>query len=124
MTETIWAPGDVLGLANASLYLEAVGHAVIAWIWLEQLLAVGRTGRLLRRQAGGGGYFFRYELPRTGPQFDLLAASTGRRSTRTRSGTERPQQCSTDTTIGSAPSRWAKISDSSRVTETVQVIEL
>ncbi len=52
---TLWAGGDAeAALANASVYLEAVGHVVVAWIWLEQVLAAGdREGALLRRQAPG-----------------------------------------------------------------------
>lgn len=62
-------------LANASLYLEAAGHTVLAWIWLEQFLACGEEEDPFfhgKRQATR--FFFRYELPRTGPQLDLLAA--------------------------------------------------
>ncbi|MFI1434346.1 acyl-CoA dehydrogenase [Streptomyces lydicus] len=73
-TATLWSRADpATALANASVYLEAVGHVVLAWIWLEQFLALGddrddfREGK---RQAAR--YFFRWELPRTGPQFDLL----------------------------------------------------
>jgi alkylation response protein AidB-like acyl-CoA dehydrogenase len=75
VTQAIWAPGDPLvGLANASLYLEAVGHTVIAWMWLEQLLAVGdKEGDFYDGKRAAASYFFRYELPRTGPQLDLLA---------------------------------------------------
>ncbi|MEZ0579054.1 acyl-CoA dehydrogenase [Nocardioides sp. MH1] len=75
VTQAIWAPGDpVLGLANASLYLEAVGHTVIAWMWLEQLLAAdGREGDFYDGKRAAAAYFYRYELPRTGPQLDLLA---------------------------------------------------
>ncbi len=56
-------------------YLEAVGHVVVAWMWLEQVLALPPEGagdafHDGKRQAAR--YFFRYELPRTGPQFDLL----------------------------------------------------
>jgi alkylation response protein AidB-like acyl-CoA dehydrogenase len=45
-TATVWQGGDPeRALANASTYLEAVGHAVMAWIWLEQALAAaGKTG--------------------------------------------------------------------------------
>src|SRR5690606_10890491 len=40
VTATLHGAGDLdLTLANASVYLEAVGHAVLAWIWLEQMLA-------------------------------------------------------------------------------------
>jgi len=65
-------------LANASLYLEAFGHIVIAWIWLEQALAAGRLRAgndgafvLSRRQTCR--YFMAYELPRVDAQLDLLA---------------------------------------------------
>jgi alkylation response protein AidB-like acyl-CoA dehydrogenase len=75
VTGAIWSQTDpVLGLANASLYLEAVGHAVVAWIWLEQLLAIGDTqGDFYDGKRAAAAFFYRYELPRTGPQLDLLA---------------------------------------------------
>jgi butyryl-CoA dehydrogenase len=60
-------------LANASVYLEAAGHVVIAWMWLEQWLAAvpGQSDfHDGKRQAAR--YFFRWELPRTAPQFALL----------------------------------------------------
>jgi hypothetical protein len=66
-----WSPT----LADATTYLEAVGHAVIAWIWLEQYLACGdRDEPFHRGKRQAARYFFRRELPRTGPQLDLLAA--------------------------------------------------
>ncbi|MEV4215062.1 acyl-CoA dehydrogenase [Micromonospora sp. NPDC049662] len=76
VTRRLWAGGDpVLALANASAYLEAVGHVVIAWIWLEQVLALPPTESADSFHAGkrqAARYFFSVELPRTGPQFDLL----------------------------------------------------
>ncbi|GAA1993836.1 acyl-CoA dehydrogenase [Kitasatospora viridis] len=73
-TARLWSTGDpAAALANASAYLEAVGHVVLAWIWLEQFLALGKgddSFRQGKRQAAR--YFFRVELPRTEPQFDLL----------------------------------------------------
>ena len=40
VTTTRWKAGDpAVTLANSSTYLEAVGHVVVAWIWLEQVLA-------------------------------------------------------------------------------------
>ncbi|MFN7242508.1 MAG: acyl-CoA dehydrogenase, partial [Dietzia cercidiphylli] len=66
-------------LADATEYLEAAGHIVIAWIWLEQVLALG--GRIDddadgfaagKRQAAA--YFLRRELPVVDAKFDLLAA--------------------------------------------------
>ncbi|MEV7027097.1 acyl-CoA dehydrogenase [Kitasatospora sp. NPDC093558] len=73
-TARLWSTGDpATALANSSAYLEAVGHVVLAWIWLEQFLALGDGADAFhegKRQAAR--YFFRVELPRTGPQFDLL----------------------------------------------------
>lgn len=63
-------------LANSAIYLEAFGHVVLAWVWLEQALAA--APRVARGEAFGLGkraaarYFFGWELPRTGPMFDLL----------------------------------------------------
>ena len=73
-TARIWGGGDVdVALANATAYLEAVGHVVVAWIWLEQALAAeGRTGDFYDGKRAAAQFFFRYELPRTGPQLDLL----------------------------------------------------
>lgn len=62
-------------LANATAYLEAVGHVVIAWMWLEQFLAVGdKTGAFYDGKRQATRYFFTYELPKTGPQLDLVAS--------------------------------------------------
>jgi alkylation response protein AidB-like acyl-CoA dehydrogenase len=75
VTATIWSSGDPeLALANATVYLEAAGHIVVAWIWLEQLLAAGSgEGAFYEGKRAAARYFFRYELPRVGPQLDLLA---------------------------------------------------
>ncbi len=73
-TAAVWSAGDIeVSLANASTYLEAVGHVVLAWIWLEQLLtADGKDGDFYEGKRQAGRYFFRVELPRTGPQLALL----------------------------------------------------
>jgi butyryl-CoA dehydrogenase len=75
VTATLWAVGDhEVTLANASVYLEAAGHVVVGWLWLEQLLAVGqRTGDFYNGKRAAARFFLRYELPRTGAWFDLLA---------------------------------------------------
>ncbi len=74
MTRTLWSAGDVeRTLANATVYLEAVGHVVVAWVWLEQLLAAdGKEGDFYDGKRQAGRYFFRWELPKVGPQLDLL----------------------------------------------------
>ena len=76
VTGQLWGTGDVeLALANATVYLEAVGHVVLAWIWLEQWLATGeQPGEFYDGKRQAARYFFRWELPKTGPQLDLLAS--------------------------------------------------
>lgn len=73
-TQRLWAGGDpVITLANSTVYLEAAGHVVLAWIWLEQLTAAtAGTGDFYEGKRAAAQFFFRYELPKTGPQFDLL----------------------------------------------------
>jgi butyryl-CoA dehydrogenase len=59
--------------AIATAYLEAFGHVVLAWIWLEQARAAhGKAGDFYDGKRQACRYFFRWELPRTGPQFALL----------------------------------------------------
>ena len=50
VTAALWGGGDPgVALANAGVYLEAAGHVVIAWIWLEQV----RAAQLRARPASG-----------------------------------------------------------------------
>ena len=74
VTTSMFASGDVdAALANSVVYMEATGHLVIAWMWLEQMRAAhDRTGDFYDGKRQAGSYFFRYELPKTGPQLDLL----------------------------------------------------
>jgi hypothetical protein len=76
VTTGMFGSGDVeAALANSAIYLEAFGHIVVAWMWLEQLLAAnGRTGDFYDGKRQAARYFFRYELPKTAPQLDLLAS--------------------------------------------------
>ncbi|MFD6398921.1 acyl-CoA dehydrogenase [Nocardia sp. NPDC060249] len=75
VTAQIWSVDDrAASLANASIYLEAAGHIVIAWIWLDQLLAVGNLdGAFYDGKRVATQYFFRYELPKVAAQLTLLA---------------------------------------------------
>ena len=76
VTGKVWGCGDVaLALANATVYLEAVGHVVLAWMWLEQeLAAAGKDGAFYDGKRAAAAYFFSWELPKTGPMLDLLAS--------------------------------------------------
>ncbi|MBT9598859.1 MAG: acyl-CoA dehydrogenase [Vitreoscilla sp.] len=58
-TRSAWATGvPEEALANATPYLQAFGHVVIAWIWLDVALAVRHDGAQAACR-----YFFAYELP-------------------------------------------------------------
>jgi alkylation response protein AidB-like acyl-CoA dehydrogenase len=76
VTATLWAAGDIATtLANSTIYLEAAGHIVVAWMWLEQLIAASdHQGEFYDGKRAAARYFFTYELPKVGPQFDLLAS--------------------------------------------------
>jgi butyryl-CoA dehydrogenase len=76
ITESLWATGDpATALANAATYLDAVGHIVIAWMWLEQAIAAaGKDGDFYAGKRAAASYFFTHELPRIEPQLDLLAS--------------------------------------------------
>jgi alkylation response protein AidB-like acyl-CoA dehydrogenase len=62
-------------LADATTYLEATGHLVVAWLWLEQYLAAdSREGAFYEGKRAAARYFFARELPKVGPMLDLLAS--------------------------------------------------
>jgi hypothetical protein len=75
------ASDPALSLANATIFLDAMGHIVIAWMWLKQAVAATRglgqgnvadeafyQGKLAATQ-----FFFRYELPKTNASLTLVA---------------------------------------------------
>ena len=72
-TRDAWE-GDnpALSLANAVPYMQAFGHTVLAWIWLDVSLAsLGNdAANHGRRQACQ--YFFNYELPKTGAWLNVV----------------------------------------------------
>jgi alkylation response protein AidB-like acyl-CoA dehydrogenase len=70
-------------LANASSYLEAFGHTVVAFIWLEQAMVANKAlaghpspadADFYHGKLAACRYFFHFELPKVDAQFDLLAA--------------------------------------------------
>lgn len=76
VSQALSAEADrTLALANATIYLEACGHVVVAWLWLEQLLVVAdKEGDFYDGKRQAATFFFRYELPAVGPQFELLGS--------------------------------------------------
>jgi alkylation response protein AidB-like acyl-CoA dehydrogenase len=79
VTMSLWATRDPnRALVNATDYLEAFGHIVLAWIWLQQACAVQplsgdfRAGKLAACR-----YFFEWELPKANVKLDLLESGNG-----------------------------------------------
>ena len=69
-----------LALANATIFLDAMGHLVIAWMWLKQAVAA-LDGKQKGNAADDAFYdgkvaamqfFFRYELPKIRPNLSLV----------------------------------------------------
>ncbi|MEY2770335.1 MAG: Acyl-CoA dehydrogenase [Pseudomonadota bacterium] len=73
-TREAWATGQpAQALANAVPYMQAFGHVVMAWIWLDLARQTGTDPRPVgqgRRTACR--YFFRYELPRIGAWLQVV----------------------------------------------------
>ena len=80
-TRDLHASGNIeKTLANASVYLEAFGHIVIAWIWIEQALVATRAAQLANAQhedfyrgkLQACKYFIQWELPKVRTMLNLL----------------------------------------------------
>jgi butyryl-CoA dehydrogenase len=80
-TKSAWATGvPEEALANATPYLQAFGHVVLAWVWLDVALvavqpgagapadAAFRAGKLAAMR-----YFFAYELPKIDAWLGVVA---------------------------------------------------
>jgi butyryl-CoA dehydrogenase len=64
---------DEITLANATAYMEATGHIVVAALWASQLRACeGREGDFYAGKRQAARYFFKYELPRAEILLDLV----------------------------------------------------
>ncbi|MEO1292554.1 MAG: acyl-CoA dehydrogenase C-terminal domain-containing protein, partial [Pseudomonadota bacterium] len=76
MIDASTSAGPEAFLANASVYLDMLGHVVIAWIWLKQAKAAEADvvpPALAAGKRAACQYFYRYELPTIEPQCTLLA---------------------------------------------------
>jgi alkylation response protein AidB-like acyl-CoA dehydrogenase len=77
-TQAAWSTAEpAQALANAVPYMQAFGHTVLAWIWLDVVLAIpeeacelpANRGRLMAAR-----YFYRYELPKIGAWLNVAAS--------------------------------------------------
>ncbi|HUR88203.1 MAG TPA: acyl-CoA dehydrogenase [Ramlibacter sp.] len=76
-TKAAWATGDPKdALANAVPYMQAFGHTVIAWTWLDVALAMpeGSTDAANIGRVAATRYFFHYELPKIEAWLKVVAA--------------------------------------------------
>lgn len=72
--------GPAAYLANATIYLDMLGHVVVAWLWVRQALAAeaalgaaeGARRDFLAGKLTAARYFHRYELPAAMTAADLL----------------------------------------------------
>ncbi|MCE3270189.1 MAG: Butyryl-CoA dehydrogenase (Short-chain-acyl-CoA dehydrogenase)-like protein [Ramlibacter sp.] len=68
-TKAAWATGNPAdALANAVPYMQAFGHLVIAWTWLDVLLVLqpGSSRPADEGRLRAARYFYHYELPKIG----------------------------------------------------------
>jgi butyryl-CoA dehydrogenase len=77
-TQAAWAGGEpTQALANAVPYMQAFGHTVLAWIWLDVALTVWNKDATLSIAANAGRmgaaqYFYHYELPKIGAWLNVV----------------------------------------------------
>ncbi len=79
-TKAAWATGNPEeALANATPYLQAFGHLVLGWIWLDvalcaQARAATLDDALLQGKLAACRFFFRHELPRVGAWLQVVTS--------------------------------------------------
>jgi alkylation response protein AidB-like acyl-CoA dehydrogenase len=83
-TQAAWAtqnPADAL--ANAVPYMQAFGHTVLAWIWLDVALVdaghieppdATKNEAACAGRLGAAAYFYHYELPKIGAWLQVVAS--------------------------------------------------
>ncbi len=77
-TQDAWATGQPSeALANAVPYMQAFGHTVLAWVWLDVALATLRADATLSKaqsvgRMGAMQYFYHYELPKIGAWLQVV----------------------------------------------------
>ncbi|ROR48054.1 acyl-CoA dehydrogenase [Diaphorobacter sp. C33] len=77
-TQAAWATGNPTeALANAVPYMQAFGHTVLAWMWLDVACSVLARDATLSIAASAGRmgaarYFYHFELPRIGAWLQVV----------------------------------------------------
>jgi alkylation response protein AidB-like acyl-CoA dehydrogenase len=74
-TKAAWATGvPEEALANATPYLQAFGHVVIAWLWLDVALASRGDDDASQGRRAAARFFFAYELPKVMAWLTVVSA--------------------------------------------------
>lgn len=79
-TKAAWSTGRPTdALANAVPYMQAFGHTVLAWVWLDVALATLQADAQLAQAASMGRmgsmrFFFHYELPKIGAWLQVVSS--------------------------------------------------
>jgi len=74
-TKSAWATGvPEEALANATPYLQAFGHVVLAWVWLELALVAQNNAEqaFYRGKLAAARYFYSYELPKAAAWLEVV----------------------------------------------------
>jgi len=77
-TQAAWSTGDPAdALANAVPYMQAFGHTVLAWIWLDVAtralqIDAKKARAVTAGKIGATDYFFHYELPKIGAWLNVV----------------------------------------------------
>lgn len=78
ITATTTASDPEVGLGNATLFLDAFGTMVVAWLWLWQACAAMKARQsednFYKAKIAAARYFFRYQLSTVFPVFELVSA--------------------------------------------------
>ena len=79
-TQAAWQTGNpVEALANAVPYMQAFGHMVLAWVWLDVALVAQQKNATISVAAHAGvmgatRYFYHYELPKIGAWLNVVSS--------------------------------------------------
>ena len=74
-TKNAWASGNPEeALANATPYLQAFGHLVLAWLWLDVARCAGAASDFGRGKQAAAQYFYAYELPKIDAWLAVVAS--------------------------------------------------
>lgn len=73
-TQDAWQHPPAQALANAVPYMQAFGHVVLSWIWLEVALASPGSDPADQGRRAACRYFYHYELPKISAWLRVVSA--------------------------------------------------